>query len=195
VLPEAEQALEEFFAARRLRPKPCRVSVRGKSFEGWKAPLEQYLDQLGAYQALFRSLDVRVFQGARGREGPHVYAISQLPPLDIVEAFKVGTHDASEDAWRKVQAFLARVARQHPFDVVFADPAGLEAAFHGEISREDAQRYAAGLMEEGHFSESAEVMMGQAGPPSERASDFLGQMAIGVVDFMVRKRRLRLWWD
>lgn len=206
MVPEAEEAVVELFAARQLQPSRCRVSVRGKSFEGRKARLAGYLDELGVYQELFRALDVRVFQGAIGYEGPHLYAIAQLPPLELIELFEVGTHNNGETSRREVKALMATVAEQDPFDVVFADAAGLAVTFRREVRRENAQRYAARLLDDvvrgysetgasGHFLDSVELMMGDAGPPSEEASDYLGQMAIGVVDFIVRKRRLRLWWD
>lgn len=203
----AEQAIRRFFADLKLVPRACQVSVKGRSYVGWKAALKDYyLPRLDADQSLFRSLDVRIFQGMMGDEGYRVYAIVGLPILDIIDLFAVGTHNADRpiDACREVRDLMAWIAGADPFDVVFADAAGLEAVFVNDVPRKRARRYGARLVElirgpkgPNNWYDSVGFMIERLRKkrPSERASNEFERVEILLADYIVTQRRLRLWWD
>jgi len=92
----------------------------------------------------FRELNVRLFAGGRvtkardgeaadasGPEFDELYALPQLPTLDVLEVTQTGPDDSRphDPSWRRVRARLSPLMAACPFEILAADGSFLEAAF------------------------------------------------------------------
>lgn len=83
-----------------------------------------------------------LFVGVHGDDGPHrLFLMPALSSLDVIELFKVGTHNASDDGWRAVHDALKRIHGESSFSVYFADAAGYKATFAAKPDEKAAKRF------------------------------------------------------
>ncbi len=143
-----------------------------------------------------RERDVRYYLGDGGSR---LYAIPGLPPLDVVEFARVGTHNADrEDAWTEVRDLLLETACSVGFDVLFADQAGLSIRLAQPVDASTALAWDRKLLDRMEASpswaDSYTLMMDEACDllPLPDADERGGGL---VPAFIVAKRSLRLWWD
>src|SRR5262249_53152115 len=92
-----------------------------------------------AAETTLRAANIRFFLGA-GEQGGLLWGIPGLPPLDVIEFAKVGTHNGAPDEWRGVRDFVSSSLAGIAFDVVFADAAGLDLRFITPVSTDVARR-------------------------------------------------------
>jgi len=134
------------FAARRLGIqlgvtfKPIRV----EGHSGCVAELGSHAEMLEKARPLAVEMEKSgsvLLVGARADDGPHRLYLLPVGSLETIRLFRVGTHNAPDDAWREVEASLQRIHREAPFSVYFADEAGYKAAFAGEVDVATAKRF------------------------------------------------------
>jgi hypothetical protein len=165
-----------------------RYTIGGRERDGWKAPAKGR-DEAWAAKATeaLRHDDVRVYVGDGGRV---VYALPALSPVDVIEHARVGSHNDGADP-RDVRAVLEQVAI--PFDVTFADEAGLAAVFRDPIDRARAHALAKEVLDRGWIDS-----IGFMAEEGEEGADELGDDEDGlgmVVAYVVGHNAVRLWWD
>jgi hypothetical protein len=163
--------------------KPFTYSLRGKEGRGWRAPSrldKQKEVEQGA--AELRADDVRLYLGTGGTE---LFALPGVPALDVIEVAQVGTHNRSDGGWQEVREVVEHIAKRAEFDVIFADQAGFEGAFHKQADPSLAQAISGWLIEH-DFIDSLAFM-------AEHAPDAMGEDP--VVAYVARFNRFRLWWD
>src|SRR5262245_56904603 len=154
-MPEMITADQEELIRSRLGLDAEGVSFRlgGTDWVAWSAPApsEQLRSQLSpgdsksisayhdakeadaetvATDTILRAANIRFFLGLRGK----LCAIPGLPPLDVIEFAKVGTHNGAPDDWRAVRDFVSSSLAGIAFDVVFADEADLDLRFITPVS-------------------------------------------------------------
>ena len=174
------------------------VVVGGKPYTMYRARLaagnEADEDELAKDDTL-RSAGIRHFVGDGGRT---IVAVADLPPLDVIELARVGTHNGGDDDWREVQAFVRETIAQVPFDVVFADEAGLAVRARDPIDPALARQWDRALLDRlesaGRWVDSYGFMLGEAEElePDPEADERGGG---GVAAYIVASRGLRFWWD
>lgn len=190
--------------------KPYTRVVGGRERAGWRAAWDpDDIDGIRRAAAALRGDGVRVFLGDGGRTA---YAMPGLPALDVIEMARVGAHDQSAD-WREVQAVIERAAT--PFDVVFADEAGLELVFLTPIDPARARALAQEILdhdwidsfclmaEEGadahdggegeDFADAGDTA--EVGAAEDDEPDCGGDPLAAVVAYILGRNALRLWWD
>jgi hypothetical protein len=166
------------------RARMYAYAVRGMRHEGWRAPASFARRAVERVAAELRAReDTRLLLTDGGREQ---LALPGLPVLDVVEVARVGTHQGDEDAWRDVRDGLAEVFELAPFDVTFADEAGLEAVFWRPIDDPRARAVARVLIERNWLDSIA--LMAEEG-------DELADDDDPLVTYLARRNRLRLCWD
>ena len=178
------------------KAKASTVFVGGKEWTVFRAPSKEAdEDEIAADDSL-RSSGIRHFVGDGGRA---IVAVADMPPLDVVELARVGTHNGDEDDWRQVQAFLRETIATVPFDVVFADEAGLDVRAKGPVDPTLARAWDRALLDRiesssGRWIDSYEFMLGEAEElePDAEADERGGG---SVAAFIVDRGSLRLWWD
>ncbi|MBA3392857.1 MAG: hypothetical protein H0T89_09440 [Deltaproteobacteria bacterium] len=132
---------------------------------------------------------VRLYLADGGRA---LVAIPGVDVLDVVEIARVGTHDARADGWREVQGSVGRIASQAPFDIVFADEAGLGCVFGDVLSVAAARSTADILVDE--LGGALEMMMDDVMSLEDEAGDDT-ELAAMFASYLRSRRRFRLWWD
>ncbi|GAC1544724.1 MAG: hypothetical protein NVS2B9_11950 [Myxococcales bacterium] len=178
------------------KAEPFSAEAAGRVHPGFHAPATLASpESVAADASRFRALDTRLFLGLGGTR---LYAIWQLPPLDIVELARVGTHNSAPEAWREVRALVAGIAE--PFDVVFADEAGLDLWFGQRISQARARAYDKMLLDriqagERRWIDSYAHMVDAAGRLGIAPDDGADARGGGAVASLIAAGRLRLWWD
>jgi hypothetical protein len=188
------------------------ATVAGKSWTVYRAPSPSaalppsdaaYYDvmQTGqdevAADASLRSIGIRHFVGDGGRS---IVAVPDLPPLDVVELAKVGTHNGAPDDWRGVQALLRDTIATLPFDVVFADEAGLDVRANDPVDPTRARAWACALLDrvesEDRWVDSLSFMLDSASDlglePDPEGDERDGGL---LSSFIAATGSLRLWWD
>jgi len=187
--------------------------ARGREWTGFRAPaplpsihedVSGYYEQKArvlesvALDSELRAADIRYFVGLGGAM---LYAVPGLPPIDVVEFMRVGTHNGLEDHWKAVQSFVAATIGQGAFDVVFADEAGLDARAAEPIGLEVARGWDRLLLDHAMqpgsrwfdsytFMLDRAVELGLTGDP-EAGGDPGGEVAA----FIHETGSIRLWWD
>jgi hypothetical protein len=177
---------------------PIRVSARGGLYDGFSAERAlDALEQAVASAPRMRSLDTRLF-ACRG--GTRNCAVWRLPPLDIIEVERVGDHNQAPGTWRAVRSFLEAVGRTDPFDVVFADEAGVDLRFLSSVPPIRARAIDGQLLDamaggQTHWVDSYTFMLDEArrgGLTPDPGADGRGG---GLVATFIQSGRLRFWWD
>lgn len=176
----------------------CAFRAADREWVGYRAParaaLEDVLRMVAADDAL-RSAGVRHFVGEGGAT---VFAIPELPALDVIEAIGIGTHNGSRSDWQSVSELVAQTIAVAGFDVVFADEAGLDARIARAVSPADAIAWDRALLDrmeaEPRWVDSYGFMLDRASDlePLDGADERGGGL---VPAFIVATRSLRLWWD
>jgi hypothetical protein len=172
------------------------AKAAGRVHPGVHAPATlSSLESVAADTPRFRALDTRLFLGLGGTR---LYAIWQLPPLDILEFARVGTHNSTPEAWREVRMLVAGLAE--PFDVVFADEAGLDLRFTDRISKARARAYDKMLLDrmqagEHRWIDSYSYMVAEAARLGILPDVGADERGGGAVAGLIAAGRFRLWWD
>jgi len=132
-----------------------------------------------------RTLNVRHFVGEGGTA---LFAVPELPPLDVVELARVGTHNGGPDEWRDVQNLLRATVGTKRFDIVFADEAGLDVRVLDPLTKALAREWERVLLDrvetEPRWLDSYSFMLGAVDDGSGT-----------IVPYILKKRSLRFWWD
>jgi len=154
-----------------------------------------------AAETTLRAANIRFFLGA-GEQQRLFWAIPGLPALDVIELAKVGTHNGAPNEWRVVRELVSSWLAGVPFDVVFADEAGLDLRFLTPVSADVARRVDKALLdrmekeEDDRLHESYCFMHDRATelhlPPDAGADPRGGGY---VSSFITTTQSLRLWWD
>lgn len=154
-----------------------------------------------AAETTLRAANIRFFLGT-GEQEELLWAIPDLPALDVIEFAKVGTHNGAPDEWRVVRDFVSSSLAGVAFDVVFADEAGLDLRFITPVSADVARRVDKALLdrmekeEDDRLHESYCFMHDRATelrlPPDAGADPRGGGY---VSSFITTTQSLRLWWD
>lgn len=218
-IPTASQAEVDDLILARLgsQRRAFAFSLGGREWSGFRAPSRaagmqpRSLEMLGAYDDMqrneldgvrqdkvLRDNDVRFFVGDGGET---LYAIPHLPPVDVIELARVGTHNGGLDDWRLVQAFLLETAAPFGFDIVFADEAGLDVQLPGAVELETARSWDRCMLDRierrsGRWLDSYSFMLDEAlrrGLESDPKADGRGGGLVPA--FIVATRSIRLWWD
>ena len=173
---------------------PSRASKLRASDPSYYDAMEAEQDEVAADESL-RSAGIRHFVGDGGRT---IVAVADMPPLDVVELARVGTHNGGDDDWREVRAFLRETIATLPFDVLFADEAGLHVRAATAVDRVHAHAWDRALLDRvessDRWTDSYTMMIEEAEElePDAEADERGGG---AVAAFIVATRSLRLWWD
>ena len=163
--------------------RPLMLRTGAGAVAAWSAPatLDEQEDVVAAARTL-RATGTRLFLSDGGRAK---WLLMNVPTLDVIALAEVGTHAADGEGWQEVREVLGRIFERAPFDIVFADSAGLLAVFHETPSFEDAAEFANALMEAG-WLDSVVAMAEEDGDVDDPMESAAAYIAHG---------RLRLWWD
>jgi hypothetical protein len=131
-----------------------------------------------------------------------LFAMPGLNVLEIIEFCKVGTHNAGRQRgpapWRMVQTGLAEVMKIAPFEIQFADEAGLSATFLQRISTQQA--VAIGNIIVSVNSEAMELPVNELLSrdmlvPMDPSDDDLPDYEAAMTEYLTEVGKFRLWWD
>jgi len=125
-------------------------------------------------------------------------ALPGFPSIDIVELARTGTHNNPSDNWRQVKAAMKEIMEECPFEILFADQAGLHAVFHTKPTRKQAKAFSDVIL-----TVSPDVLDGvheeveQAGHVVPRMKDMpdFPDDEMAMVLLISELGRFRLWWD
>jgi hypothetical protein len=186
------------------RAKSFRYRVAGVERVGWRAPVgsdasapDEGVDEDSAVDPAERRVDemrralrdgdVRVFLGDGGRT---VYALPGLPAADVIEVMKVGTHNGGAEP-HEVRSVVASVGV--PFDVAFADAAGLEIVFGAKLSTGQARALIESIL--AHDWLDSYALMAEEGCEVESERELDSEEHAEAMTFVLHTNGLRLWWD
>ncbi len=180
--------------------KAFRYRLAGVEREGWRAPVggdapvgddeldddptERRVDEM---RRALRDDDVRVFLGDGGRT---IYALPGLPAADVIEVMKVGSHNAGAEP-REVREVVASVGV--PFEVRFADEAGLEVVFGTKLSPGQARGLVDAVL--AHDWVDSYALMAEDGCELEATVDLDEEEHADAVKFVLHINGVQLWWD
>ena len=162
--------------------EPFEYTVGRTRRSGWRAPARlDAQEKIVAAAAKLRADDVRLFLS---EGGTRLLALPGLPVLDVIELARVGTHNGKDGERQRVREVLTPIFERCPFDVVFADEAGLLAVFHQAPSANDAKEWSSAILD-ADWIDSYSLMC-----ESAESSDYEDPVAA-----FLRAGRLQLWWD
>ena len=148
------------------------------------------------------SSDIRLFVGNGEICGNELYdlvfALPELPTVDIIELAKTGTHNNPDDNWRDVKHTMQEIFNKCPFEIQFADEAGLHCTFLKHPSLAQAKNFSdmiVGISPE--VFEGINEHVEQAGyivPKMKSMPEFPDEVAAMKI-FMAKMGKFRLWWD
>jgi hypothetical protein len=189
------------------------LTIKGKSWQGWqKGRLKEgALNESDVFSAHLKSRanrklvdqswylchghNIRLWVNGMGS----LFAIPQMPVLEILAYERVGTHnnwDREEEAIQEVRDALAEIYHQYPFEILSAVTASLNAAFLAPVTRQQAETFAAlinliALETEnewlGELADRGEIEVDENGVPQ-------GHMQT-LSDVLQQKQVLQLYWD
>jgi hypothetical protein len=131
-----------------------------------------------------------------------LFAMPGLEVLEIIEFCKVGTHNAGPrrgpEPWRIVECGMAEVMKIAPFEIQFADEAGLSATFLQRISTQQAVEI--GNIIVGVNCEAMELPVNELLSrgmlvPMDPRDDDLPDYEAAMTEYLTEIGKFRLWWD
>lgn len=184
---------------------PVTLSCHGKPLTAYSAPTALTEERIEPITRELAAHQIRAYVGDGGRQW---FAIPGVEVLDIVEIAQIGTHNDEADAWRDVHKHLSEIMEMAPFDITFADEAGLAGVFRKRPSRAKARSIVYALMT--RLGEALEMM-------DEQVDEFVNAEEESVeedddddvdldesdktshtrqfVRYVMARGRFRLWWD
>lgn len=112
-----------------------------------------------------------------------------MPPLGILEYAGVGIHNQSDEAMRRTHEVVTLIYSQCPVEILFADPAGLVAAFLEPVSEQQAWEF-----EDLIYSVADESWCGLPNAYQDLVDEGIPQIP-SIADYILDEQRFRLWWD
>ncbi|MBE9013642.1 hypothetical protein IQ250_25985 [Pseudanabaenaceae cyanobacterium LEGE 13415] len=188
--------------------QPMIFSLKDKTWQGWKYSTFQttpasYVDALVAeeerprivallrrYWRQFYDRNIRLWS----HFGVDIFAVPDLPTLEIVAYEEVGKYKAKFHGVTSeiVYNTLIEIFNECPYEILFADAAGLEAYFIDPINRTQAERFQDLI--ETIASDSINLMTHEL-YKSESLDDSDPRHQSVAIDYLLQNQKLRLYWD
>jgi hypothetical protein len=126
--------------------------------------------------------------------GVDIITVPHLPVLKILEYERTGELNApfQNNSFETILEGISNIFNVCPFEILFADSAGLEAMFLTPVSRSHAEYF-----QEVIYSislDSVNLMFHEL-YKNEMVEDSDERMSTIVVDYILHKQTLRLYWD